>query len=312
MTNKTIITNDILQSLAERTAGQIYSIYESNKSLISNLKAYAIPRGGIPAMYAIRKYIDFKITENPSEADFFIDDILDSGKTMQHYCDLYPQKPFFTLIEKGDITLKNEYRNGWFVFPWEVSHENSDESFTDNVVRVFQYIGENPNRQGLLETPKRYQKALGEWFSGYKYSDSDIKSIFKSFEDGAEDSDEMVIRRNIPVYSHCEHHIAPIFGFVTVAYIPDKKVLGLSKMDRIVEVFSRRLQVQERLTNQIANAMWEHLNPIGVGVYLTARHMCIESRGVGNQSSETITTALRGAMKTKPETRAEFLAACRN
>jgi GTP cyclohydrolase I len=169
-------------------------------------------------------------------------------------------------------------------------------------------IGE-VNRPGLEETPKRVVKAWKHWTSGYALNPADI---LKVFEDGAENCDEMVVRKDIPIYSHCEHHLAPIFGRCTIAYIPNGKIVGLSKMDRLADMFARRLQVQERLTNQIADAMFEHLNPKGVGVWISARHMCVESRGVQNQNSETVTQALRGVFKTEHATRAEFLALTRS
>jgi len=117
----------------------------------------------------------------------------------------------------------------------------------------------------------------------------------------------MVIVKDIPIYSHCEHHLASIFGTASIAYIPNGKIVGLSKLSRLADAFARRLQVQERLTNQIADAMVEHLAPIGVGVLIRARHMCMESRGVCQQGHHTITTALRGAIKDEPQTREEFL-----
>lgn len=164
------------------------------------------------------------------------------------------------------------------------------------------------NRSGTLETPKRAAKAWEYWTSGYGLEPADV---MKSFDDGAEGVDEMVIEVDIPFYSHCEHHLAPFFGLASVAYIPDGKVLGLSKMNRVVDMFARRLQVQERLTNQVADAIDEVLSPIGVGVLLRARHVCVESRGIQHRGCSTTTSALRGAMKTQPETRAEFLALAR-
>jgi GTP cyclohydrolase I len=166
------------------------------------------------------------------------------------------------------------------------------------------FLDPEHQREGLQETPDRVAKAWEFWTSGYR---KDPAAVLKSFEDGAEGCDEMVARRNIPVYSKCEHHLADIFGFCTVAYIPSGRVAGLSKMDRLVDIFARRLQVQERMTNQIADAMWEHLQPLGVGVWISARHMCVESRGVQNANSQTETVALRGVFKTQPATRAEFL-----
>lgn len=163
-------------------------------------------------------------------------------------------------------------------------------------------------RPGLQETPTRVAKAFHHWFGGYNV---DIESLFKTFEDGAENVDSMVTVCEIPVYSKCEHHMADIIGCATVAYIPRGRIVGLSKLSRVVDAFSRRLQVQERLTNQIADAIQEHLDPVGVGVFIKARHMCMESRGICQQGHYTVTTALRGAIKDEPQTRAEFLQLCK-
>ncbi|MGL5525685.1 MAG: GTP cyclohydrolase I FolE [Aeromonas veronii] len=166
-----------------------------------------------------------------------------------------------------------------------------------------------PLRPGLQETPHRVAKAMAHWFGGY---DVDVAGLFKVFEDGAENADQMVTVCNIPLYSHCEHHMAPIIGHVTVAYIPKGKIVGLSKLARVVDAFGRRLQVQERLTNQIAEAIQEHLDPVGVGVFVSARHLCMESRGVEHTCTNTVTTALRGAFLNDPATRAEFLQLARS
>jgi GTP cyclohydrolase I len=133
------------------------------------------------------------------------------------------------------------------------------------------------------------------------------KEILKVFEDGGEKYDQMVTVKDIPIYSQCEHHLAPIFGTCTISYIPNGKIVGLSKLSRLADMYSRRAQVQERLTDQIADALFEHLNPVGVGVCIKARHMCMESRGICQQGHHTITTALRGAMLDQPEARSEFL-----
>jgi GTP cyclohydrolase I len=161
-----------------------------------------------------------------------------------------------------------------------------------------------PLREGLLDTPNRVAKAFSHWFSGY---DVDIASLLKVFEDGAENYDEMVIVKDIPIYSKCEHHMADIFGTATIAYIPNGKIVGLSKLSRLADAFARRLQVQERLTSQIAGALEEHLQPLGVGVIIKARHMCMESRGICQQGHQTITSALRGALKEDATARQEFM-----
>lgn len=160
------------------------------------------------------------------------------------------------------------------------------------------------NRQGLEETPERAAKAWRFWCSGYDENPADV---LKVFEDGAGNYDQMVIVKDIPVYSHCEHHLAAIFGTATVAYIPNGRIVGLSKLSRLVDIFARRLQVQERLTSQIADALDEHLKPVGVGVMLKCRHLCMESRGICQQGHHTITTALRGAIKDEASTRSEFM-----
>lgn len=172
-------------------------------------------------------------------------------------------------------------------------------------VEVLQLIGDDPTREGLKETPDRWIKALQFWFSGYK---CDPKSLLKVFKDGSEDYDQMVFQSNIPVWSHCEHHIAPFFGVAHIAYIPDGKIVGLSKLSRLTDVLSRRLQVQERLTSQIASHLQEALNPKGVAVCVQCRHTCMESRGVCKAGTETTTQKFFGAFLDEPETRAEFMA----
>jgi GTP cyclohydrolase I len=167
------------------------------------------------------------------------------------------------------------------------------------------HIDPEPGRGGLVETPDRAAKAWQDWTSGYAV---DPASVLKTFEDGAQGCDEMVVVADIPVYSHCEHHLAPIFGTVTVAYLPNERIVGLSKLPRLVEVFMRRLQVQERMTNQIAEAIMEHLQPKGCGVVMKARHMCMESRGVRLAGTHTTTSALRGVFKEDHRVRSEFLA----
>lgn len=173
------------------------------------------------------------------------------------------------------------------------------------ITGLLEYIGEDPTREGLRETPDRVLKAWGHWCKGY---DVDPATVLKTFEDGAEGMDEMVIVGPIKLYSHCEHHMAPFFGTAHVGYIPDGRVVGLSKLARVVDIFAQRLQVQERLTTQIADCLMEHLKPLGVGVIVRAEHFCMCSRGVNKQGSFTTTSALRGAIKDGKAARAEFLA----
>lgn len=164
-------------------------------------------------------------------------------------------------------------------------------------------------RPGIAETPARVAKAWEAWTAGYHMDPADI---LKEFDDGAEGYNEMVLVAGIPIYSKCEHHLADIFGTATIAYIPNGRVVGLSKLSRVADIFARRLQVQERLTVQIADCLVEHLQPEGVAVWISARHMCMESRGLKQQGHHTITSAFRGdAFEPGAPLRAEFLAQCK-
>lgn len=164
---------------------------------------------------------------------------------------------------------------------------------------------EDPTREGLQETPARVAKAWRFWTKGYT---EDPAALLKVFEDGAEHYDEMIVVSGLPVHSCCEHHMAPFWGEAHIGYIPDKRIVGLSKFGRLVDCFSRRLQVQERLTTQIARTIEEVLQPKGVGVILRCRHMCMESRGIQAAGTITITSALTGAIRDQDTVRQEFLA----
>ena len=174
--------------------------------------------------------------------------------------------------------------------------------------RVLESLGEDPDRPGLHETPARLTKAWKHWTSGYQQSPA---NLLKTFEDGAEQYNELIVVRNIPVYSHCEHHLAPFFGKATVGYMPNGRIVGLSKLTRLVECFAKRLQVQERLTIQVANALMEHLQPKAVGVVIRCRHLCMESRGIRTPGEETVTSAMLGELQPNLAMRTEFLALAR-
>jgi GTP cyclohydrolase IA len=177
------------------------------------------------------------------------------------------------------------------------------ESIAGHVRRILQLIGEDPHRDGLRHTPERFEKAFRFLTTGYHQDPEKLLN-------GAMFSvcyDQMVIVKDIEFYSLCEHHLIPFFGKCHVAYIPDKKVIGLSKIPRLVNMFARRLQIQERLTNQIANAIQQKIVPLGVGVVIEARHLCMVMRGVEKESSQTVTSAMLGSFKENPKTREEFL-----
>ncbi len=165
-------------------------------------------------------------------------------------------------------------------------------------------IGENPEREGLVRTPLRVAKAMDFLTNGYATSLNDVvnNAVFD-----AEDADEMVLVKDIEFYSMCEHHMLPFFGKAAVAYIPQGKIIGLSKVARVVDLYARRLQVQERLTNQVADAIVGILDPLGVGVVMEGQHLCMMMRGVQKQDSSTVTSAMRGTFKRDPRTRSEFI-----
>ena len=177
------------------------------------------------------------------------------------------------------------------------------EKLTSNYHDILANLGEDPEREGLKGTPLRAAKAMQFLCRGYEQSLEEIVNgaLFES------SSDEMVIVKNIELYSLCEHHMLPFFGKVHVAYIPNGRIVGLSKMPRVVEVFARRLQVQERMTEQIAQALMDVLQPQGVGVVIEAAHLCMMMRGVEKQNSKTITSAMKGVFLNDLKTREEFL-----
>ena len=172
----------------------------------------------------------------------------------------------------------------------KISDEEAEQAF----VKIIKYIGEDPTREGLQSTPKRLVKAFKEYFKGYK--ENPEKILEKTFGD-VEGYDDMVIQKNISLQSHCEHHMAPIIGVAHVAYIPGERVVGLSKLARVVEVFSKRLQTQERLTMQIAKTLMKALNAKGVAVSIDATHQCMTMRGIKKEQASTVTNYYLGKFK---------------
>ena len=178
--------------------------------------------------------------------------------------------------------------------PKEKRQQISDEKAEEAIKTIIEWVGEDVEREGLKSTPKRVIKAFKEYFKGYSQDPAEFLS--KTFTD-VEGYDDMVIEKNISIHSHCEHHMAPITGVAHVAYIPSKKVVGLSKLARVVEVFSKRLQTQERLTMQIAKTIMNVLQPRGVAVTIDASHQCMTNRGVKKEDTTTITNYFLGAFK---------------
>jgi GTP cyclohydrolase I len=214
--------------------------------------------------------------------------------------------PTFVEPNALDVVLsKNTRAMNYMIMEPETPKELSaaEKKIAENIHAVLGHLGEDPNRQGLLKTPERVAKAYTFITQGYQ---QDARKILRSamFD---EDYSEMVLVKDIELYSLCEHHMLPFFGKAHIAYIPDGKIVGLSKIPRIVDVFARRLQVQERLTIEVRDAIQETLNPMGVAVVIEASHLCMQMRGVSKQNSVTTTSAFSGVFLEDHKTRKEFI-----
>jgi GTP cyclohydrolase I len=184
--------------------------------------------------------------------------------------------------------------------PRRPSREQAEQA----VSTLLRWAGEDPEREGLLDTPKRVARAYEDWFSGYK--DDPVRFLKRTFEE-VEGYDEMIVLRDIAFESHCEHHMAPIIGKAHIGYLPNSKVVGISKLARVVEAFARRFQVQEKMTAQIANCIGDVLKPKGVGVVIEAVHQCMTTRGIHKSDVSMVTSQMVGLFRTDARTRAEFL-----
>ena len=186
----------------------------------------------------------------------------------------------------------------------DANERPSQEEAMDAVRTLLRWAGDNPNREGLIDTPKRVVKAYQEFFAGYDMDP--VAELSRTFED-VQGYDDIVMLRDIDVESHCEHHMVPIGGVAHVAYMPNNKVVGISKLARVVEIFGKRLQTQETMTAQVADCITEALNPNGVAVLIDAKHQCMTTRGVHHKNVATITTQFTGVFKTDKELRERFL-----
>ncbi len=241
---------------------------------------YAVPRGG----FFVTNFLTQRKTIDIDKATVIIDDILDSGATRKKY-ETMTHADFLVLVDKQ----KDEHKNkGYIIFPWE----NNTLDDHDIVTRMIEAIGESPNREGLIDTPKRVVKSWKKIFGGYSQTAEEV--LQTAF---TEEYDQMIVCKDIEFYSTCEHHMLPFYGKAHIGYIPNEKVVGLSKMPRLLEVFARRMQIQERLTNQVADSMQRIIQPKGAGVIIEAKHHCMVCRGVEKQNSSMITTALTGVFK---------------
>jgi GTP cyclohydrolase I len=264
---------------------------------------YGVPQGGLFPAMIVSERLGLPLCSEPERgATVVVDDLVDSGNTLTafanlgYYTDALYRKPW----SPAEIAPKAAETDKWIRFPWE----RDGGAPTDAVVRILQHIGEDPSRDGLLDTPKRVIKAMTELTAGYKIDAAEVLSTTFDVT-----HDEMIVVRGVPFSSLCEHHMLPFHGHATVAYIPGPggRIVGLSKLARLVDMYARRLQVQERMTDQIADAVDEYLSPVGVGVIVTASHSCMSMRGI-QKHGEMVTAKMIGAMRDKPEARAELMA----
>lgn len=291
-------------SETDQYARDLVKLIKKKKKRTKGHRLYGVPRGGIYAAMLVRDWLARSgvaayLSESPEDATLIIDDIIDSGATEEKYELTHPGKPFLALVDK-----QKEQLSDWIVFPWELAEGETEPA--DNVRRLLQYIGDDPQREGLLETPQRVVKSYEQIFGGYN---QDPQSHMKVFSDGS--CDEMVVLRNVEFYSCCEHHMQPFFGQAHLAYIPDGSVIGVSKLVRVLEVFARRLQIQERIGQQWTDAITKGLKPKGAACILEAKHFCMVCRGVQKQNSIMTTSSLTGAFKDDSATRAELMALVR-
>jgi GTP cyclohydrolase I len=262
---------------------------------------YGVPTGGAPVAVLVAEMMGLALADRPGPDVLIVDDLIDTGRTLLHYLDqgldvdaLY-RKPW----SPPDICPEAEERNAWLRFPWE----REEGAPVDAVLRLLQFIGEDPTRDGLLDTPRRVVKSLTELTGGYR---DDVEAILSTTFDVAY-GNEMVVVSRVPFSSLCEHHMLPFTGFATVGYVPSGRVVGLSKLARLVDAYARRLQVQERMTMDIAEALVTYLDPVATGVIVEGTHSCMSMRGIKKAATFT-TSSFRGTLETDVALRAEFSA----
>jgi GTP cyclohydrolase I len=255
---------------------------------------YGVPKGGMIAAGFLK---NAKKTWRPEEANIILDDTVDSGATRQKYVQKYPNAQFITLVEKTD--------KEWLVFPWEADHPMAQEgdSIQENIVRMLQFIGEDPTREGLKDTPNRIARAWrDEIFVGYQKDPKEVLTTFQT--DGY---NQIILLRDIEMFSMCEHHMLPFTGVAHIAYIPNERIIGVSKLARLLDIYARRLQIQERIGEQVTNALMEYLKPQGAACIIEAVHMCMRMRGVSKQRSTMVTSSVKGVFFEDARARSELM-----
>lgn len=269
-------------------------------------KVFGIPRGGMYPAAMLAQKLRFPLVFNPNEIDgdtVVVDDLVDSGETMRRFMSDGKGGFFAAVYLKGEvkdgrIVVGCAIPSGeWIVFP-----DETGGGIEENFRRTLEYIGEDTRREGLVETPKRMRRAYDEIFAGYK---TDPKELVKTFVQGS--CKEMVILKRCEFYSTCEHHFFPFFGHCSIGYLPNDKVIGVSKLARLLDCFSKRMQIQERMTAQIADFLMDELGAKGVYVVCEGVHFCMTSRGIRKQDASMVTSAIRGVFEENAQARAEFL-----
>lgn len=295
-----------IDKLAMATAREILGRFPPDK--VNEYHLYGVPRGGVFAAMAVKEQLSrflgmyIKLVEDEKDANVFVDDIIDSGKTRDVVIKRNgsPTIPFVALLDKTVKT--NNHPSAWYVFPWERMGK-PETGPEQNIVRILEYIGEDPNREGLKDTPARVIRSYAELFSGYQHDPKELCA--KIFTDGS--CDELVLLRNISFTSTCEHHMLPFVGKAHIGYIPDGKVLGISKLSRLLDIYAKRLQIQERLTQQITKALDDHLEPKGSACIIEAHHSCMSCRGVLKPDAIFTTSSLTGVFRNDSLARSELL-----
>ena len=287
----------------------LMGLLQKYKECFKQVKIFGIPKNGMILAGFIQKlFLDqgVRVVYDAKDADIIVDDIIDSGATMKGYNKEYPHKTTFVLFRKDNAigNFNIEYApyvvsdDTWVKFPWEQAEHPEDA-----VTRLLQYIGEDVHRDGLKGTPDRVCRMYKEMTVGYGQKAEDLLKV--TFE---QDHDELILLNGIRFTSLCEHHLLPFTGRASIGYIPSEgRVVGISKLARVVHVFAKRLQLQERLTQQIANVINDTLKPLAVGVVMKAQHSCIACRGVREQESQMVTSCLLGEFRKDSDARQEFL-----
>lgn len=278
------------------------------KTLRRKLLIYGIPKSGsiVAVNLAALEPMSLEVTYQPERADCFVDDIIDTGTTQERYRERYGKKTY-ALYGKGKQRncIVQVPRTTWVEFPWEQEDVTSKEH-QDFIVRLLEELGEDAKREGLRDTPARFLKAWKEMTAGYTM-DIAIKGMESDDLLSPADTHGMVVVQDVAFHALCEHHLLPFVGKVHVGYLPAHHLIGHSKIPRIVDMFARRLQVQERIGQQICDTLEEVLKPRGIGVIVEASHFCMMMRGVKKEGARIITSHLKGSFKDDQRTRQEFL-----